>query len=153
MFVAHFEASPAGMTYLQTSYPLFVRFSIILEVDGESYNHVVVPVMPDLALENWHIYNKDEEVDGYVWDGYYYYYGSLGKNQSLTLFDEVEFDFHDTHNSFGGKTARVVINIEAVHGNVENLGVEPGNAWSTAPRRWINNMQKGINNSGGVIDV
>lgn len=132
---------------------IFVRYSIMLEVDGVSYNHILVPVITNLAKESWHVYNPDEEDDNYVWDGYYYYYGSLSKNQSLTLFEEIEFDFHDTLNSFGNKTAKVTINIEAVHADVDNLGVEAGNAWSTAPRRWINNMQKGINNNNGIVNI
>ena len=130
---------------------IYVRFTILLEIDGKTYNNVIVPVITDLAKESWHIYNPEEEVEDYVWDGYYYYYGSLSKNQSLTLFEEIEFDFHNTINSFGGKNARITINIEAVHADAENLGVEAGNAWSTAPRRWINNMQKGVNNKGGII--
>lgn len=125
---------------------IFIRYSILVEVDGVNYNHVIVPVVPDLRKEDWHIYNPKEEVEDYVWDGFYYYYGALSKNQQLTIFDEIEFDFHDIPNGFGGKSATVTITVEAVHAGVDNLGVEGGDAWNTAPRRWINNMQKGINN-------
>lgn len=134
---------------------VFIRYSIVLEIDGKTYNNVIVPIITKLAEENWHNYlnNPDEEVSDYVWDGYYYYYGSLAKNQSLTLFEEIQFDFHNTLNEFGGKSARIIINVEAVHASVDNLGVDAGNAWSTAPRRWINNMQKGVNNNGSAIEI
>lgn len=132
---------------------IFVRYTITVDVDGRSYNNVVIPIMSDLSKESWHIYNPEEEIDGYVWDGYYYYYGSLAKNQRLTLFEEIEFDFHNTLNMFGGKSATITINVEAVHADVENLGVESGNAWNTAPRKWITNMQRGVNNKGNSITV
>ena len=108
-------------------------------------------LLPNPAESNWHIYNPLEEVDGYVWDGYYYYYGSLIADQSLTLFEEIEFDFHNTSNMFGGRDARITINVEAVQADINNIGEETGDAWNTAPRRWITNMQKGIDNSGNRI--
>ena len=136
-----------------TGQSIFVRFSITLELDGVQYNNIVIPVIPDLAKENWHIYNKEEEVEGYVWDGYYYYYGSLIADQSLTLFEEVKFDFHNTTNAFGGRDAKIIINVEAVQADINNIGEEKGDAWNTAPRRWINNMTKGIDNSGNRITI
>lgn len=132
---------------------IFIRYSIILEIGGESYNNVVLPVITDLARSSWHIYNPDEETEDYVWDGYYYYYGSLEKNQRLTIFEEIQFDFHNTLNEFGDKEARITINIEAVHADPENLGVERGDAWNTAPRRWITNMDKGVNNNNEKIEI
>ena len=132
---------------------IFIRYSITLEIDGEVRNDIVLPIITDLAKSSWHTYNPDEEAEGYVWDGYYYYYGSLAKNQRLTLFDEIKFDFHNTPNSFGGKSAQIVIHVEAVHAEVDNLGVEGSNAWNSAPRRWINNIKKGVNNNGEFITV
>ena len=132
---------------------IFVRFSISIEVDGKVYNNVVVPIITDISKKSWHVYNPLEEVEDYEWDGYYYYYGSLAKNHSLTLFEEIQFDFHNTLNSFGGKSAQITVHVEAVHAVVDNLGVENGNAWNTAPRRWINNMQKGVNNNNEFITI
>ena len=40
-----------------TGQSIFVRYSVTLELDGVVYNNVVVPVIADLAKENWHIYN------------------------------------------------------------------------------------------------
>ena len=132
---------------------IFIRYSITIEIDGEVRNDIVLPIITDLAKASWHTYNPDEEAEGYVWDGYYYYYGSLAKNQRLTLFDEIKFDFHNTPNSFGGKSAQIIIHVEAVHAEVDNLGVEGANAWNSAPRRWINNMKTGVNNNGEFITV
>ena len=132
---------------------IFVRYSIIVNVDGVAYNNILVPEIPNLRREDWHIYNRDEEVASYVWDGYYYYYGALTKNQQLTLFDEVKFDFHNITNEFGNKKAEILITVEAVHADTENLGVEGGDAWNTAPRRWINNMKNGINNNNNKINI
>lgn len=132
---------------------ILIRYSITIEVDGEKYNNVVVPIITDLSKKSWHTYNPDEEAEDYKWDGYYYYYGSLAKNQRLTLFEEIQFDFHNTLNSFGGKSAQIIIHVEAVHAVVDNLGVEGGDAWNTAPRRWINNMQKGVNNDNEFITI
>ena len=132
---------------------IFIRYSITLEIDGEKYNNVILPIITNLAKESWHTYNPDEEVEGYERDGYYYYYGSLAKNQRLTLFEEIEFDLYNTSNDFGGKSAQIVIHVEAVHADVESLGVEGSNAWNTAPRRWINNMKKGVNNNNQFIEI
>ena len=134
---------------------IFVRFSIVLEIGGEKYYDVVVPVLADLAKSSWHIYNPNEESETYEWDGYYYYYGAVEKNQRLTLFEEVAFDFHKTLNDFGGEPAKIIIDIQAVHAEIDSLGVEGDDPWNTAPRRWIDNMQKDRNNKGedlGFID-
>lgn len=136
-----------------TGQSIFIRYKVSLEIDGNSYNNIVLPVISDLAKENWHVYNPDEEVDTYVWDGYYYYYGALISDQSLTLFDEICFDFHNTTNNLGGRDAKIVISVEAVQADVANIGVESSNAWNTAPRRWITNMQKGIDNSGNRVNI
>lgn len=127
---------------------IFVRFSLALEINGETYYDVVVPVIADLAKSSWHMYNPDEEPEDYEWDGYYYFYGSLEKNQRLTLFEEIEFDLHKTMNDFGGEPARIVIEIQAVHADIDSLGTEGDDPWNTAPRRWIENMQKDRNNYG-----
>lgn len=136
-----------------TGTSIFVRYSIKLVLDGKNYNNVVVPVIPNLSKHEWHVYNSDEEFEDYVWDGWYYYYGSLLSDQSLTLFDEIEFDFHNTTNDFGNKHAQIQIVVEAVQADLGNIGVESGNAWNTAPRKWINNMQKHIDNDGNSITI
>ncbi len=131
---------------------IYVRYKISLMLDGVEYTDVIVPVISDIDAENWHIYNPTEEIESYKWDGYYYHYGSLKPQQSLTLFNEIQFDYVKTTNNFGGKKAEIIVNIEAVQADVANLGVDESNAWNTAPRRWINNMKKGINNQGNRIN-
>jgi len=132
---------------------IFVRYSIRLILDGVSHNDVVLPVIPNLAKDSWHIYNPDEEFEDYVWDGWYYYYGALQSDQSLSIFEEIEFDFHNTTNEFGSKSAQIEVVVEAVQADLGNIGVESGHAWNTAPRKWITNMQKHIDNSGNKITI
>ena len=112
---------------------------------------IVLPTISDLVKDSWHVYNPEEEDSDYVWDGYYYYYGALIYNEALTLFNEIQFCFDNVINDFGGKTAKMTITVQAVHADETILGVEKGDAWNTAPRRWITNMQKHQDNKGNLL--
>ena len=127
---------------------VYVRFKIELEIGKEKYTGILLPTLNDYS---WHIYDASKEGDDYEWDGYYYYYGKLIKNQSLTLFSELTFDFMKTVNSFGGKQANVKVTVEVVEADVDNIGEKA--AWSTAPPKWLQNMKDGVNNYGVSIDV
>ena len=130
---------------------IFVRYSISLEIDGQVYHNLILPTISDLVKDSWHVYNPEEEDSEYVWDGYYYYYGALIYNEALTLFNEIEFCFDNVVNSFGGKTGKMTVTVQAVHADETVLGVEKGDAWNTAPRRWITNMQKHQDNKGNLL--
>lgn len=130
---------------------IYIRYKISVVVDDQEYTKVILPVISELAAENWHAYNPEEEKESYVWDGYYYYYGSLKPQQSLTLFNEIQFSYENTTNIFGGKKAQIVVSVEAVEANINNIGEEENNPWNTAPRTWIDNMKKGVNNKGDRI--
>ena len=131
---------------------IYVRYKIAVVVDGQEYTNIILPVISELEAENWHIYNPEEEKESYVWDGYYYHYGSLKPQQSLTLFNEIQFSYENTTNYFGSKKAQIVVSVEAVEANISNIGEEENNAWNTAPRKWIDNMKRGINNQGNRIN-
>lgn len=122
--------------------PIYLRFSVVLEVDGVQYTDLL---LPNPTSSNWHIYNPEEEAEDYVWDGYYYYYGKLNYNASVELFDTLTFDFEKIPNSFGNKSATITIKIDAVEANIDIIGVN-GGAWETAPKTWVNNMKAGQNN-------
>jgi len=132
---------------------IFVRFSIALQVGNDMYNNMIIPLMTELQKDNFHFYDPLEEQSDYVWDGFYYFYGALNGNQSLTLFEEIQFDFHNIPNSFGAQDAKIIVTVDAVQADVNNLGEEGGDAWNTAPRKWIQNMKKGINQEGGTIII
>ena len=129
--------------------PIYLRFSVILEVDGVQYYDLL---LPNPASSNWHIYNPEEEAEGYVWDGYYYYYGKLNYNASVELFDTLTFDFEKIPNSFGNKSAVITIKIDAVEANIDIIGVN-GGAWETAPQTWIDNMKAGQNNDKPPVKI
>lgn len=131
---------------------IYIRYKISLIMGGVEYTDVVMPTIDNAVAENWHIYNQEEELESYSWDGFYYYYGFLKPQQSLNLFNEIAFSFEKTTNEFGGKSAQIVISVEAIQADIANLGTDESNAWNTAPRRWINNMKKGVNNQGGRIN-
>lgn len=131
---------------------IYVRYKIALIVDGKEYYDIILPSISDIESKNWHIYSADEESENYKWDGYYYHYGYLKPQQSLSLFNEIQFSFEKLDNSFGGKRGQIEVYIEAIQADTANIGTEEGNAWNTAPRRWINNMKKGINNDGERIN-
>lgn len=128
---------------------IYLRFKVELIVDDVTYNNMVIP---DAREALWHKYNSDEEASDYVWDNYYYYYGKLNYGAAAALFENLTFDFENIPNSFGGKSAQIVISIEAVEANVNTLGTN-GGPWETAPKTWINNMKAGKNNSGLPIEV
>lgn len=129
--------------------PIYIRFKIVLIVDGKEYYDMVTPN----AVEGlWHTYDKDEEDANYVWDNYYYYYGKLNYNASVELFNTLTFHFENIPNSFGGKEGQIVITIDAVEANKDIIGVE-GGAWESAPKTWSTNMKNGVNNSGQSIEV
>ncbi len=129
--------------------PIYIRFKVVLVVDGVEYNNMVIP---NPVSSMWHIYNKDEESADYVWDNYYYYYGKLNYNASVELFNTLTFDFENIPNEFGGKSGQIIITIEAVEANKEIIGVS-GGAWESAPKRWSDNMKNGVNNNGQAIEV
>lgn len=131
---------------------IYIRYKISLILGGVEYTNVVVPTIDNMEAENWHVYNPEEELENYTWDGYYYYYGLLKPQQSLALFNEIGFSFENTTNEFGGKSAQIVISVEAIQADIANLGQDETNAWNTAPRRWITNMKKGVNNQGSRIN-
>lgn len=137
----------------ETGTSIYVRYKIALFVDGVEYHDVILPSLSDIEAENWHIYNPEEEVESYKWDGFYYHYGALKPQQSLSLFNEIQFSFEKTTNSFGGKRAEIVVTIEAIQADIANIGTDEANAWNTAPRRWINNMKNKRNNNGGAINI
>ena len=122
--------------------PIYLRFSVVLEVDGKEYYDLL---LPNPTPSNWHIYNPEEEAADYVWDGYYYYYGKLNYNASVELFDTLTFDFSKIPNSFGNKSATITIKIDAVEANIDIIGAN-GGAWGTAPQKWVDNMKAGQNN-------
>lgn len=119
--------------------PIYVRYRIALEVDGTKYYDLLTP---NIDTNAWYSYN--EELDGdYVWDNYYYYYGELVFNASaVRLFNKLTFDFHKIPNEFGGKSGKIIIEIEAVEANKDVIGVDNG-AWETAPSRWVERMKNG----------
>lgn len=129
--------------------PIYIRFKVTLIVEGKEYNGMVVP---NPVEGFWHIYNKDEEAEDYVWDNYYYYYGKLNYNASVELFNTLSFDFEKIPNEFGGKTGQIVITIDAVEANKDIIGVD-GGAWESAPKTWSTNMKNGVNHDGQSIEV
>lgn len=130
---------------------IYIRYKIALVLDGVEYYNVLNPTLTEIEKENWHIYNPDEEAENYEWDGYYYFYGSLKPQQRLTLFNEVQFSYENSVNAFGGKSAEIIITIEAVEANLKNIGEDSSSAWSTAPRRWLKNMEQGYNQQGNKL--
>ena len=129
--------------------PIYLRFTVILEVDGVQYYDLL---LPNPTSSNWHIYNPEEEAEDYVWDGYYYYYGKLNYNASVELFDTLTFDFEKIPNSFGNKPANIIIKIDAVEANLDIIGVN-GGAWETAPKKWCENMKAGQNNDNPPVKI
>ena len=121
---------------------IYLRFAVILEVDGKKYYDML---LPNPAESNWHIYNPEEEASDYVWDGYYYYYGKLNHNASVELFDTLSFNFEKIPNSFGNKKAKITIKIDAVEAKIDIVGVS-GGVWESAPKTWSDNMKAGHNN-------
>ena len=111
--------------------PIFVRFKIELLIEDKSYNNVIIPT---LQTSNWCVY--DEAVEQKPWDGYYYYNGRLSGQESIALFTQIAFDFHNTTNEMAGKNALIKVTVEAVEGEGKYIG--GSEAWATAPDVWIN---------------
>ncbi len=138
--------------------PIFVRFKIELRFDSlqsgllydeyckhkgyiasmdeynkysEGYSNTSHIIVPTVQSANW---TWDE--DG---DGFYYFNSRLESQENIILFSGISFDFHNTKNWMAGERATIIITAEAVEGNANNIG--EGEAWGSAPERWINDIK------------
>lgn len=124
---------------------IYLRYKIVLVVDGVEHADFI-EIEPE--VNSWHRYNKEQE-NNFTFngkpivskdDGYYYYKGILGKNQSVTLFDNIKFSGKNITEAVGGKNAELVITIEALDA-IEN-SITNRIYWVDAPQAWVNYMTK-----------
>lgn len=138
---------------------IFVRFKMYLRIDGIAYESVRVninntgprdaPVLiPEIDMSLFQTYDADKEAQ-YIdpikqapivesSDGYYYYNGILGYNETLNLCSGVLFNGDAIIPEFAGKRVELVVVIDAA--TADYTSIRERTIWDLAPQAWITYM-------------
>lgn len=107
---------------LQTADSVYLRIKIDVYVDDNYYSGFFEPTFEDSTL--WTIGD----------DGYCYYNLKSNGNETITVFNELEFIAEKDNNVLNGKTGKLVLVAEILEGNSSAIGQE----WHTSPNSWRN---------------
>lgn len=128
-------------------YPVYLRFSVWLEIDGVKYPNFV-QISPNeedfmtfdpLVEQNYYNYNNEQVVS--VDDGYYYYTDKLDPNNELVLIESITFNPEDITEMIGGMVADLVVEVDVLDEFSAILNRDP---WIYAPEEWVRYMNDNI---------
>ena len=138
---------------------IFVRFKMFLRIDGVNYESVRVNInntgprdapviIPTMDMSLFQTYDAEKESQ-YIdpikqapiveaSDGYYYYNGILGHNETLILCEGVLLNGDAIIPEFAGKRVELVVEIDAA--TADYTSIRERTIWSEAPQYWIEYM-------------
>lgn len=138
---------------------VFVRFKMILRIDGVEYESVRVNInntgprdapviIPTMDMSLYQKYDAEKEAQFIdpikqapiveASDGYYYYNGILGHNESLILCSGILLNGDAIIPEFAGKRVELVVVIDAA--TADYTSIRERTIWSGAPQYWIEYM-------------